>query len=255
MSKINVIYYVTDPDQSYGEINNICANQKINLDYEIDFSRLVSHVVTSSPSMLILNLVDYKNGVKYLSTFEAGSMFEVPIVMVLGNITPDFPLNLPSNYIYCKIADFSENLRKIVANLEKMHENDANFDINITNYDVILHKIFNCLGFNMGTRGRRYLEYCITEILLNRCIPNIAVKKYYLKLAIRNNTTVSNVARCIQAVINTAWKRYKNHKTRAINGITFDDFAACPKAKEFMYYVANKIHDDSHHKKFKVKPC
>ncbi len=251
MSKLNIICYTADAETRFNELQAVCDNRNVNLEYEIDFSKLAGHVITNKPDILIFSLVDYRNSASYFKCFEAGSLFEVPMALVLGEIEPDFPLNLPSNFEYLKIDELADFFDKITPKIVKNCENKSSLDFSAKNYEAFLNQVLGYLGFNISTNGTLYLKKCVIEILLNKCVPSVTCGAYYRKLAARYNTTIPNVSRCIVGAISTAWKRYLNHRSREIFGISFSNFIECPKNKEFMYYLAHKISEYNRDQNFR----
>lgn len=245
------IYFLEDSNDCNYFVKDICKKVKIKLDLEIDFEKLISHVIIHQPEILIFNLKDYLKYKKYLQIFDEESAFYVPIVFILGNIEPDFALELPGNFVYTKNDEFEELITKTVQKLEKIGTNNNVYSI-ISNFqsDMILSELIS-LGFNVGTNGSQFLKACISEVIIDKCRPNMLTNTVYASLAETYETSVYCVVRCMKVAIATAWKRRKFDKTAYSGILSFNYFYKEPSVKEFIYYAANKIYDNMKENKLK----
>ena len=87
--------------------------------------------------------------------------------------------------------------------------------------------------------------------MLNRCRPSVFSKNLYTKVASFYGTSSASVARCMKVAIDTAWKKSQK-ATSQPSGITFQDFTKCPTAKEFIYYISNKLYAYNQKSKFRL---
>lgn len=252
MTKYMAIYYVEDNANCNYELKGVCAQNNIGLDYEIDFGRLIGRVLTTKPDMLIFNLQEYQKNKKYLQIFKDDLPFSVPMIFVIGNIKPDFSLNLPSNYNYLTYDEIGDFFSKITVKLQNIQRNEEFMEPFTTNVNDQIYKVLVDLGFNVSTNGTQFIKDCVNEILINKCKPSVFSKSIYNKIAFAYNTTAASVARCMKVSIDTAWKRRGKNNIRQATGITFDDFSRCPTAKEFIYYLANKLYNYNREEKFKA---
>ena len=79
--------------------------------------------------------------------------------------------------------------------------------------------------------------------MINKCRPSTFSKTLYQQVAFNYKTTPASVARCMKVAIDTAWKRKDKNRPRPDSQISFDEFIRCPTAKEFIYFVANKLYN------------
>jgi len=243
-------YYQNKDGSTNEEILNCCKKFGINLTCENNFYKLVGSVVSLRPDVLFLDFADYQQNKQFLTLFREESPFNVSLVLVVGNIEPDFLLNMPNNYRYVKSSELM-NVLGALSSRVKLEKREEVFVQNlVSSYG---DQIFRCLldiGFNGSTNGTQFIKDCSNEIMLNRCRPSVLSKNLYSKVANYYETTSASVARCMKVAIDTAWKKSQK-ATSEPSGVTFQDFAKCPTAKEFIYYLSNKLYNYNQKNKFK----
>ncbi len=251
MEKIIGFYYHFNKNDNCEELRELCKKEGINLTVEDNFYKLVGNVVSFRPDVLFLEFCDYQQNKEFLTLFKEESAFCIPLVLVMGNIEPDFLLNFPNNYHYVKKAELGGAVSGLVKKLH-INQRDEEFVQNlVSNYG---DQIFRCLldiGFNGSTNGTQFIKDCSNEIMLNRCRPSVFSKNLYTKVANFYDTSSASVARCMKVAIDTAWK--KSQKATSLpSGVTFQDFSKCPTAKEFIYYLSNKLYAYNQKSKFRI---
>ena len=250
MENVIGFYYQTKGGMVNNSILECSKKFGINLTCEENFYKLVGSVINIRPDVLFLDFSNYQQNKQFLSMFKEESPFNVPFVIVVGNIEPDFLLNLPNNYRYVKSTELENVLGTFSSRYRLLKREDA-FVNNLTaNYG---DQIFRCLvdiGFNGSTNGTQFIKDCSNEIMLNRCRPSVLSKNLYSKVANYYETTSASVARCMKVAIDTAWKKSQHEKSEP-SGVTFNDFSKCPTAKEFIYYLSNKLYNYNQKNKFK----
>ena len=105
MENVIGFYYQTKDGVSNEHILSTSKKFGINLTCEDNFYKLVGNVVNIRPDLLFLDFANYQQNKQFLSMFKEESPFNVPIVLIVGNIDPDFLLNLPNNYRYVKSSE------------------------------------------------------------------------------------------------------------------------------------------------------
>ena len=251
MKKYNGIYFVDEDYTFQRDLKRVCALNNINLDIEIEFTKLLSRIVTEKPDILFLSLNEYQKSQKYLQVFREKSPFEIPMIFIVGRIQPDFSLNLPSNYYYIFWEEVADFISKITKKLYAVKCDDDVYTKITTNYCEQIFKSLQDLGFNGSTSGTRFIRDCANEIMLNKCRPSTFSNSIYSRVAINYNTTTASVARCMKVSIDTAWKRRNRNKIAHPSRVTFEDFSKCPSAKEFVYYLANKLYNFNQESNFR----
>ena len=241
-NRFNGIFFVEDSANFDGELKSICLHNNINIEYEIDFEKLLSKILSYRPELLILSLKDYRVNSKFLQIFKEGSPFNIPFVLIIGAINPDFGLNLPNNYFYVKTENFEKYLKEITF---KLIENKQKMQIlqNVrTNFNEQIYSTLVDLGLNASTNGTNFIKECINEIMLNNCKPSIFSNSLYEQVAFNYKTTPASVARCMKVAIDSAWKKKDKVASKPHSIVSLDEFIHCPTAKEFIYFVANKLY-------------
>ena len=250
MNNVIGFYYRGEVGKEDNQILECSKKFGVHLVCEDNFYKLVGNVVSLRPDMLFLDFSDYQHNKQFLSMFKEESPFSVPYVLVVGNIEPDFLLNLPNNYRYVRREELSSVLDSFLSHMKLIKEEDV-FVNNLTaSYG---EQIFRCLldiGFNGSTNGTQFIKDCSSEIMLNRCRPSVLSKNLYSKVANYYDTTSASVARCMKVAIDTAWKKSQK-ATSEPSGVTFKDFVKCPTAKEFIYYLSNKLYNYNQKNKFR----
>ena len=173
MTKYMAIYYVEDNANCNYELKGVCAQNNIGLDYEIDFGRLIGRVLTTKPDMLIFNLQEYQKNKKYLQIFKDDLPFSVPMIFVIGNIKPDFSLNLPSNYNYLTYDEIGDFFSKITVKLQNIQRNEEFMEPFTTNVNDQIYKVLVDLGFNVSTKS-----VIVYVSRINKKIPSSSSGKY-----------------------------------------------------------------------------
>ncbi|MBQ7977304.1 MAG: hypothetical protein IJ301_01720 [Clostridia bacterium] len=252
MQEFNAIYYVEDSKNQNYDLKRYCQLNNIKLDIEIDFEKLISRVITTSPDLLVLNLGEYQKAQRYLQIFKEGSPFCVPMVFIVGNIEPDFSLKLPGNYNYGLWSEMSDFLSKITRKLHICRRDELICDKLISNHFEQIQKCLLDMGFNGSTHGTLYIRDCANEIMMNKCRPSTFSTSVYSRVADNYDTTTASVARCMKVAIDTAWKKRAKTKIDHPSRVCFNDFIKCPTAKEFVYYLANKLYNYNQDKKFRA---
>lgn len=243
MRNYSAIYFIDEDYSLQRDLKRICSANNINLDIELEFTKLLSRVVTDKPDIFFLSLAEYQKSQKYLQVFREKSPFEIPMVFVVGFIQPDFSLNLPGNYYYIFWDEVTDFISKITKKLYTLRCDEEVYTKITTNYCDQIFKSLQDLGFNGSTYGTRFIRDCANEIMLNKCRPSTFSNSLYSRVAENYNTTVGSVSRCMKVSIDTAWKRRSKNKIVHPSRITFEDFSKCPSAKEFVYYIANKLYN------------
>ena len=237
------IYYSSFTENLNTDIKNIIESNNDTCEYEIDFGSLLNNSIVDA-DVLILSYKEYIQSYKHLSIFGENSKFYVPMVIILGNITPEKGLmDAPNNYCYCKINEFYDRIAFIKDNVVAVENQLKSTPVKTITTLEIITKTLQDLGFKSGINGTTYLKESIDYIIALECKPVVLSTQLFKKLSERHNTTVDCITRLVKVAIDTAWKNRRKSKVITYLGISFDYFTNCPTTKEFMYYMANRIFD------------
>ena len=209
----------------------------INADYDDDIADVIVSAKNRDLDVLAVGVDDLENKSAIAEIFCDGTMFGVPNVIVAGAKT-NLKFALPKNFRcmeYAEILPYIQNLR------ENRICGFGSASLQAHACQIADELLLN-LGFKIGTCGTQFIRDCILSVLANSCRPTALTRTIYAEISAKYNTNTANLMRCTRTALETAWKHRPKNAVRLDCGASFDDFKLCPSLKEFIYYIARKLH-------------
>ncbi len=236
----NIIYYSTKSENLNLKIKLECKNKVNSFDYELDFLRLLGRIKNEHPDILIFNHQEYILAQNQMNIFAIGSAYYVPIVLIASNIFEQKTTILPTNYTFVRFDEIVSCLDNFEHDLKRLRYNSLKIKELTMGYDQFIYNTLIDMGFNGSTKGTHFLKSSIAQTITSKCIPS-AFSNVYTQVGMAYSSTPACVHRCVRSAIITAWE-HKDQIQKADAFVSFAEFSHCPKAKEFIYYIANKIY-------------
>jgi len=246
-SIINAVYYFSRNKYFDSNLKQNLLRFKVELDYETNLPILLSKIVTIQPNIVIIDDNTFAKGYNFVELFALDSPFFVPSLIIMTDNLDEQNETYPNVYYLNKESYLNELNAICSKQIENrfFYKNSVFFPF--TRFDEIFTTLRD-LGINTKSCGSIFLKECINAVIINNCKASTLNKNVYTKIATNHNTTITNVERCIRAVVNTAWKTGKFNERIAESQ---SGCSAKPTVKELIFYVANLVRDKETENKFK----
>lgn len=242
--EFKITIFAKQDNEKLARLGDMLAEAGFVVDTNSDLAGAIVKMVDNRPDMLILDRSDFCNMAIERDVFGVGSHFAVQCVIVAGEngLYAGEIAHLPSNYCCLNYEGLFQYICG-VRDMAHMRFGGVEFVCDPEELAKTAQLALLDLGFSLCSNGTRFIRDCILSVFASDCCPQVMYKTIYAEIANRYNKTLDNVTRCTRSAISSAWKNRRKIKTVSLSGVCFDDFALCPTAKEFIYYVANKLKD------------